>query len=75
MKYFIVAVLLVVLVAVNAQKPLSLETIDLDNTLKNDKLVRRYIDCVLEKGRCDTNGKELKGNLKHSIVYVLLLNH
>ena len=41
--------------------PLALENIDVENTLRNDKLVRRYIDCVLEKGRCDKNGTDLKG--------------
>ena len=61
MKYFVAALLVAYFAAlVSSQKPLSLETIDLDSTLKNDKLVRRHIDCVLDKGRCDNNGTELK---------------
>lgn len=40
---------------------LTLETIDVDSMLKNEKLVRQHINCVLEKGRCDINGRDLKG--------------
>ena len=47
--------------AQHSHPPLALENIDVENTLRNDKLVRRYIDCVLEKGRCDKNGTDLKG--------------
>ena len=58
------AVLLFALLAVVSaqQKPLPLENLDVDNTLKNKKLVDKYVECVLEKGRCDSNGRDLKGN-------------
>lgn len=59
----VVAAFLAVLALAQAQgpKPLPLENLDVENTLKNDKLVRRYIDCVLDRGRCDSNGKDIKG--------------
>lgn len=42
---------------------LTLETMDVDGMLRNAKLVRKQIDCVLERGRCDINGRDLKGSL------------
>lgn len=53
---------LAAIVSAQTQQQLALENIDVDNVLKNEKLVRRYIDCVLEKGRCEKNGNDLKGN-------------
>lgn len=65
MKSIVALLVLAVLAAVASaqQAPLALENIDVENTLKNDKLVRRYIDCVLERGRCDRNGSDLKGTV------------
>ncbi|XP_019866900.1 ejaculatory bulb-specific protein 3-like [Aethina tumida] len=36
------------------------DNIDLDQILKNDRLLNNYIDCVLEKGSCTPDGSELK---------------
>lgn len=41
---------------------ITLETMDVEGMLRNQKLVRKQIDCVLERGRCDINGRDLKGN-------------
>lgn len=46
---------------VSAQSGPALENVDVDNVLKNEKLVRRYIDCTLDRGRCEQNGRDLKG--------------
>lgn len=51
-------------VATAQQSTEALENIDVDSVLKNDKLVRRYISCVLDKGRCERNGQDLKGNIQ-----------
>lgn len=45
------------------QQRQALENVDVDNILRNEKLVQRHIACVLDNGRCDTNGRDLKGNL------------
>ncbi|EFX63705.1 hypothetical protein DAPPUDRAFT_267893 [Daphnia pulex] len=45
---------------VSAQASMALENVDVDNVLKNEKLVKRYIDCTLERGRCEQNGRDLK---------------
>ena len=65
MKY-LAALFLMSLVAltVGQERPLPLENIDVENTLRNEKLVNRYVDCVLERGRCDKNGKDLKGKVE-----------
>jgi len=59
----VVLVVLAALAAVaSAQSTTALENVDVDNVLKNEKLVKRYIDCTLERGRCEQNGRDLKGN-------------
>lgn len=64
MNYVLALLALAALAAIASAQPApqALENIDVDNVLKNDKLVRRYIDCVLERGRCEKNGSDLKGN-------------
>lgn len=48
--------------AQSEQQRQALENVDVDNILRNEKLVHRHIACVLDNGRCDTNGRDLKGN-------------
>lgn len=61
MKVLLALALFALLALVRGQKGEPLEDIDLENVLKNDKLVRRHIDCVLDKARCDKNGRDMKG--------------
>lgn len=49
------------------------DNIDLDQILKNDRLLNNYIDCVLEKGSCTPDGSELKSNEKF-IYFIILLD-
>lgn len=63
-------VLLALLSAAQGQQTQPLENIDVDSTLRNDKLVRRYIDCVLDRGRCDRNGNDLKGKIFRFVLLV-----
>ena len=57
----VLLVLAALAAAVSAQSSMALENVDVDNVLKNEKLVKRYIDCTLERGRCEQNGRDLKG--------------
>ncbi|XP_045452409.1 ejaculatory bulb-specific protein 3-like [Melitaea cinxia] len=41
--------------------------IDLDEILTNDRLLAGYVNCLLEKGPCTPDGKELKNNLPDAI--------
>lgn len=36
------------------------DNIDLDEIIHNDRLLKNYVDCFLEKGRCSPDGLELK---------------
>jgi len=36
------------------------DNIDLDTILESDRLLKNYVNCLLEKGSCTPDGKELK---------------
>lgn len=37
------------------------DNIDLDEILNNQRLYKKYFECLTNKGRCTPDGKELKG--------------
>ncbi|KAJ8983042.1 hypothetical protein NQ317_013247 [Molorchus minor] len=43
------------------------DNIDLDQILKNDRLLNNYVDCLLEKNKCTKDGAELKKILPEAI--------
>lgn len=47
----------------SAQEYLVPQNIDVDEILKNDRLTRNYLDCVLGKGKCTPEGEELKSKI------------
>ncbi|KAK9500246.1 hypothetical protein O3M35_001540 [Rhynocoris fuscipes] len=40
------------------------DNIDIDSVLNNDRVYKRYYDCLTNKGKCTAEGKELKDALK-----------
>nr|AUF72997.1 chemosensory protein [Anoplophora chinensis] len=36
------------------------DNVDLDNILKNERLLRNYMNCLLDKGKCSSDAVELK---------------
>lgn len=36
------------------------DNIDIDSILKSDRLLKNYVNCLLDKGRCTPDGAELK---------------
>ncbi|XP_046463724.1 ejaculatory bulb-specific protein 3-like [Daphnia pulex] len=60
MKSTVVVLVVLAALAATVSAQLALENVDVDNVLKNEKLVKRYIDCTLERGRCEQNGRDLK---------------
>lgn len=38
------------------------DDIDLDDLLKNDRLRKNYVKCLLNEGPCTPDGQELKSN-------------
>nr|CAJ01516.1 hypothetical protein [Artemia franciscana] len=45
---------------VRRQKPGQLENIDVDSLLKNKKYVQTQIKCILNEGKCDKTGRDMK---------------
>nr|QUP79552.1 chemosensory protein 6 [Monochamus saltuarius] len=43
------------------------DNIDLDEIIHNERLLKNYVDCLLEKGRCTPDGLELKKNMPDAI--------
>lgn len=36
------------------------DNVNIDEILTNERLLQKYIDCVLDKGKCTADGQELK---------------
>lgn len=39
------------------------DNLDLDEILHSERLLKNYFDCVMDKGNCTPDGKELKSKL------------
>lgn len=54
-------VLLVVLATVSAQKyEQKYDNVSIESVLSNDRVLTNYIKCLLDKGACTKEGRELK---------------
>lgn len=36
------------------------DNVDLDGIIKSERLLKNYVNCLLEKGKCTPDGEELK---------------
>ncbi|KAI8420196.1 hypothetical protein MSG28_008747 [Choristoneura fumiferana] len=43
------------------------DKIDLDEILENKRLLQAYVNCILDKGKCTPEGKELKDHLEDAL--------
>lgn len=43
------------------------DNIDIDAILKSDRLLKNYVNCLLDKGNCTPDGKELKEHLPDAL--------
>nr|ACZ58021.1 chemosensory protein 2 [Adelphocoris lineolatus] len=43
------------------------DNIDVDKILSNDRILTRYIKCLMEEGNCTNEGKELKKTLPDAL--------
>ncbi|XP_044263394.1 ejaculatory bulb-specific protein 3-like [Tribolium madens] len=43
------------------------DNIDIDDILKNDRLLTNYVNCLLDKGRCTPEGKKLKSTIPDAL--------
>ncbi|XP_063978576.1 ejaculatory bulb-specific protein 3-like [Diachasmimorpha longicaudata] len=66
-----VAIVLLAVVAVTLGKPQGYTTkydnVDLDQILRNDRLLNNYVKCLLDEGNCTSDGKELKASLPDAL--------
>jgi Insect pheromone-binding family, A10/OS-D len=60
MKYTIVILLFAFSAVAYAQKKSGIDNIDVDQVLKNDRILTNYIKCLLDKGPCTSEGRDLK---------------
>ncbi|XP_038109885.1 ejaculatory bulb-specific protein 3 [Culex quinquefasciatus] len=71
MKFFIVALALVALVAAQEEEgdkyTTRYDNIDLDEILKSDRLFKNYYACLVEEGRCTAEGSYLKRILPEAL--------
>lgn len=71
MKLVYILLILVTSCAVSHAKPADDEyttkydNIDLDAIIKNERLLRAYIDCLLGTKQCTKDGEELKSKLSY----------
>lgn len=47
------------------------DNMNLDEVLKNDRLINKYVQCVMETGSCTPDGELLKGECFHFFIYIL----
>lgn len=65
---FIAFVVVITIAASNAAEKYTnkFDNVDVDSILNNDRILNNYIKCLLEKGPCTQEGRELKSKLKCS---------
>lgn len=70
MKIIAVAVLVFVGVAWAADPPVyttKYDGVNLDEILKSERLLKNYINCLMDKGKCTPDGTELKRTLPDAL--------
>ncbi|XP_054277357.1 ejaculatory bulb-specific protein 3-like [Macrosteles quadrilineatus] len=54
-------------VAADDQYTTKYDDVDLDNVLRNNRLLRNYHNCIMDKGPCTPDAQELKKNLPEAL--------
>ncbi|CAH1364947.1 unnamed protein product [Tenebrio molitor] len=62
-----VFIFLVLQIFVSCDEYLVPQNINVDDIIKSDRLMRNYLDCVLEKGKCTPEGEELKKDIPEAL--------
>jgi len=52
--------LLGLLAVCSAQQRSALDSVDIDSVFRNERLLKHYVDCLLDKRPCSKEGAELK---------------
>ncbi|KAL3288646.1 hypothetical protein HHI36_003079 [Cryptolaemus montrouzieri] len=67
MKYFVLTLFCVAIARAASTYNDRYDKIDLDSILTNQRLLKNYVYCLLEKGKCRPEGVELKGILPDAL--------
>ncbi|XP_075215742.1 ejaculatory bulb-specific protein 3-like [Lycorma delicatula] len=43
------------------------DNINIDEVMNNERLMKQYMDCILDKGPCSPDGKELKKHIPDAV--------
>uniref|UniRef100_A0A1B6LJK7 Chemosensory protein 2 n=1 Tax=Graphocephala atropunctata TaxID=36148 RepID=A0A1B6LJK7_9HEMI len=43
------------------------DNVDVEAVLRNERILRRYVDCALDKGPCTAEGRELKKRIPDAL--------
>ena len=70
---FIAFVVVITIAASNAAEKYTnrFDNVDVDQILNNDRILNNYIKCLLEKGPCTQEGRELKSKS----ILILFVKH
>ncbi|XP_011061970.1 PREDICTED: ejaculatory bulb-specific protein 3-like [Acromyrmex echinatior] len=68
MKVLTLFLLVVAVVLAEDKYTTKYDNIDLDTILTSDRLLKNYVNCLLEKGSCTPDGKELKEILPDALM-------
>ncbi|XP_023939921.2 allergen Tha p 1-like [Bicyclus anynana] len=68
MMKLLIAVVLILVVQIGGQVDTGrFNSVNIDEVLANKRLLAAYIKCVLDKGRCTLEGKELKSHITKAL--------
>ncbi|XP_054257720.1 ejaculatory bulb-specific protein 3-like [Macrosteles quadrilineatus] len=65
--YAVVLLAIVALAAAEDGYTTKFDNVDIDSILQNDRLLKNYFNCLMDKGPCTADGNELKKNLPESL--------
>lgn len=64
---FLACLVAVVFAAEKAQYSTKYDNFNVDTLIENDRLLKAYVNCFLDKGRCTPEGAEFKSELFSTI--------
>ncbi|CAG9763968.1 unnamed protein product [Ceutorhynchus assimilis] len=67
MKVLIICALLVLLCSAEEKYTSKYDNVDLDQILASDRLLKNYLNCLMDRGKCTPDGSELKKNLPDAL--------
>ncbi|XP_049877105.1 allergen Tha p 1-like isoform X2 [Pectinophora gossypiella] len=67
MRYLVLLCCVVAAVVADDKYTDKYDNINVKEILENKRLLQAYVDCILDKGKCTNEGKELKDHLKEAL--------